>query len=114
MVDCAGSSEADCSWTRGDAPCTATRVVVGGGTSSVSGVGSCRTSCGGSFTSFPLMSCGISSTAVDGLPVWSGVGSSGRRSPSPANVSLPDRLGPVDGVDSSSVDTCGSFVLSSC
>ena len=60
------------------------------------------------------MSRGISSTAVDGLPVWSGVGSSGRRSPSPANVSLPDRLGPEVGVGSSSVDTCGSFLLSSC
>jgi hypothetical protein len=43
--------------------------------------------------------------------VWSGVGGSGRRSPSPANVSLPDRLGPEDGVGSSSVDTCGSLVF---
>jgi hypothetical protein len=87
----------------------ATRVV-GGGTSSALGVGSCRTNCGGSFTSSPLMSCEMSSTAVDGLPVWSGVGGSGRRSPSPANVSLPDRLGTEDGVGSSSVDTCGIFL----
>lgn len=110
-MGCEGSSEADCCWTRGEAPCTATRVVEGGD-SSTSGVGSCRTSCGGMFTSSPFECCGISSTAVDALPVVSsGVDGSGRRSPSPspANVSLPDRLGPEDGVGSSCVDMCGSF-----